>query len=718
MDGDKIEQHITISDHAQTGDITLIGKIENIYNIIKQPSLWQEAIWKFLSGHRYFLGMWLPLEIGLGAIYAHYKNLYLIPLAGWALVAVLFTVALWNVYIWFRPARAKLNAILALAAAMPFLVIVGWQTRQIASPQKFEPQIFAIAVAELGEGPNAQSTAKTREISSQVYEHLCLAIHDEFIARAEIDPCANQNQTSVGQLVQVRKIGVIPDSKTAQQYGTQIGADVVIWGQILRSEGGEATIRFQMLENFDRAVNPEFPLVLPVTVRFTEVIIKELDLEGDPIELKKLIAEQSAMIASFAVGLSAYLDRDFLHAVSHFEKAVDIIEDNSNFTVSHKGKSLLYFYLGRSNYAVTQLEQGHEWLIRARDEDTKAHADDSSPLEPAIPLSLAIGYGSQGSDEEKTAELKTALDLVDVWLALHPDDNIATYDRGLINQILEQYEYAMIDYQTALERDPDFYIAYISLSQAASKLGEYAQAEEALQEALALAERSGTNPAWAHLNLALVYEKAEDPRAAKVEFLAAIAAEPELDAVYLYYARFLEDQQEMDAALEAYNKILEVTWDKGWGHSLLAGFLKRRGLLHQALENYERAVLDKREDSLLRTYLAETYAATNDPEKARTEFEAGLSLPGSSYYSYASYGRFLFQQGEFRRAAEMYEESLRRRPVDYPVLLNLGQTYESLGETDKALKLYRQLITLQDQFPEEVIQIARERIKALGGTIP
>jgi hypothetical protein len=170
-----------------------------------------------------------------------------------------------------------------------------------AFPQKFEPQIFAIAVAELGEGASAQSTDKTREISSQVYEHLCLAIHDEFIARADIDPCANQNQTPVGQLVQVRRVGVIPDSETAQEYGTRIGADVVIWGQILRSERGGATIRFQVLENFDRAVNPEFPLVLPVTVRFTEVVIKELDLEGDPIELKKLIAEQSAMIF-FAVG--------------------------------------------------------------------------------------------------------------------------------------------------------------------------------------------------------------------------------------------------------------------------------------------------------------------------------------------------------------------------------------------------------------------------------
>jgi tetratricopeptide (TPR) repeat protein len=707
MDGDKIEQHITISDNATTGNITLIGKIENIYKIIKQPSLWQEASWNFLSKHRYFIGVWLALQVALGAIYSHYKNLYLIPLGRWALVAVLFTIALWNVYGWFQFQHAKLNAALALTAAIPFFAIVGWQTWQIAFPRKFEPQVFAIAVAELGEGPDAQSTDKTREISSQVYEHLCLAIHDEFVARADIDPCSDKNQDAVSQLVQVQRLGVIPNSHTARRYGTRINADVVIWGQILRTKGGGATIRFQVLENFDRAVNPEFPVVLPVTVSFTEVFIRELDLDGDPVKLKKLIADQSAIIASFAVGLSAYLDRDFLYAAVHFEEAIGAIERNPAITVSPEGKSLLYFYLGRSNYAVARLEEGQEWLVRAQK---------ANPREPAIPLSLAIGYSSLGREEEKQQQLALALDLVNNWLESHPNDNAATYDRGLINQILGQYRYAILDYQAALEQDPDFFIAYISLSQSASNLREYAQAEEALHDAIALAERSGTNSVWAHLNLALIYESARDPEAAKAEFQAAIAAESRVDSVYLYYARFLETQQEMDAALEAYKTIVDVTWDKGWGHSVLAGFLKGRGLLPQALENYERAVFYKREDSLLRTYLAETYAALKNPEKAKKEFETALDLPGSSYYSYASYAAFLFEQGNFELAARMYEAALKRRPADYPVLLNLGQTYEILGEKERALKVYRQLISMRDQFPEDVIQIAQERIEVLGSS--
>lgn len=709
MDGDKIEQHVTISDNAQTGDITLIGKIENIYNTIKQPSIWQEAIWNFLSRHRYFLSVWLVFEIALVFLYSHFKNLYLIPLGSWALVAALLTVALWNTYIWLQGSRAKPRVVLALTAAVSFFALVGWQAKQIAFPQKFEPQVFAIAVAELGEGADAQSTDKTREISSQVHEHLCLAIHDEFIARAKTDPCSDQNQDAVSQLVQVRRLGIIPDSRTAQDYGTRIAADVVIWGRVLRTADGGATIRFQVLENFDKAVNPEFPIVLPVTVQFTEIFIRELDLEGDPIKLKKIIADQSAIIASFAVGLSAYLERDFLDAATHFEKAIDGIERNPTFAVSPEGRSLIYFYLGRCNYAVSQSEQGQKWLERAQE---------ANPREPAIPLGLAIGYGSQGLEEEKQQQLSLALDLANAWLEMHPNDNAATYNRGLINQILGQYEYAILDYQAALKRDPEFFIAYISLSQSASSLGDYVLAEEVLQDAIALAGRSGTNSVWAHLNLALVYEKAGDPQDAKAEFQSAITADPSVDAAYLYYARFLETQQEMDAALEAYITLLDITWDKGAGHSILAGFLRRRGLLDQALEHYERAVFYKRENSLLRTYLAETYAALEDPEKAEKEFEVAISLPGNIYYPYASYAAFLFEQGNYELAANMYEESLKRRPADYPVLLNLGQTYEILGENERALEVYRQLLSLKGQFPEDVIHIAEERIEELEGSRP
>jgi hypothetical protein len=70
MDGDKIEQHVTISDNAQTGPVTLIGKIEYIINIINSLRCGGGYL-KFLSGHRTF---WVLAGTELApAIYAHQK---------------------------------------------------------------------------------------------------------------------------------------------------------------------------------------------------------------------------------------------------------------------------------------------------------------------------------------------------------------------------------------------------------------------------------------------------------------------------------------------------------------------------------------------------------------------------------------------------------------------------------------------------------------------
>ncbi len=703
MDREKIEQQVIVSDQAQTGDITLIGKI--VY-IVKHPSAWQEAIWGFLSKNRGFLVVGIALEATLAGVYLQFRNLYLIPLWRWGLAVLLLIAAAWGWYTWGWLGRTKPKLVLTLLVTSSLGGMVGWQAWQIVFPDRFDPQVFGIAIAELGEGPDFQLTEKAREISGQVYEHLCEAIKRELAGGANEDPCKATDKSSEPRRVELMRIGVIPDSQTARAYGERIRADVVIWGQLLTSKEGGVTVRFQVIETPDRAVNPEFPLVLPVVTTSTDILASELNLENDPVKLKEVVAQQSTIISSFTLGLIAYLDRDFPQAVIQFESAAQAMGTPS-LEISPEGGSLLYFYLGRANNAMGRFVEGQDWLRRAQD---------ANPQEPAVPLSLALGHGSLGEDEERDADLRLALDLVNTWLEIHPNDNAATYDRGIIYQIRDQYQYAVLDYESVTERDPDYYIAYISLGQVASDLGAFEQAEDSLRTAIALAERTGTNSSWAHLNLALVYAEANEPELAKAEYLEAIALAPDADWMHFYYARFLESRQEMDAALLAYRELTDVTrdkWNSGWAYGSLAGFLKRRGLLEEALENYQRAVRAQPEDGLLHTYLADTYFRLNDVDNALREFEEGIRLAGSNYYVYASYGVALFELGNYKRAAQMFERSLELRPIDSEVLLNLGQTYEELGQSEKAKEIYVRILRLSDQFPEERVRAARDRLQAL-----
>jgi tetratricopeptide (TPR) repeat protein len=702
---EKIEQKVTVSGQTKAGDITLIGKI---VNVVRQPAVWQDAIWGFLSKNRGVLAVAIVLEVALAAIYLRFKDLYLIPVWHWGLVATLLLAAVWEWYLWGWLGHTRTRLVLTLLVTLSLGGLVGSLTRQAAFPEYFAPQVFGIAVAELGEGPGFQRTKKAREISAQVYEHLRQTIDREFVSGTR-DPGGTVATTPELRRVELRKIGVMPDSQTAQAHGERIRADVVIWGQMLTSKGSGAVIHFRVLETPDRALNPEFPLVLPVTTMSTEIFASELDLESDPVKLKEVIAQQSTIISSFALGLAAYFDREFPQAIHHFETTAQVIEASPALEVSSNGKSLLYFYIGKVNHAMGRIETGQKWLRRAQE---------ANPQEPVVPLSLALGHRSLGQRQESDANLDLAFDLVTTWLETHPDDNAATYDRGIIHQIRNQGEDAILDYEAVIERDPDYYIAYVNLGQVASALQRFEQAQNALRAAIALAGRTGTNPCWAHLNLALVYEDAEEPELARTEYRQAVALAPDVDWMYYCYARFLESRQEMDAARFNYQTMTEVSREKGWAYGKLADFLRRCGSLEEALANYKRALHDRPEDALLHTYLAETYFALGDVDNALQGFEEAIECDEGLYYVYASYAGVLFQSGDMERAAQMYEKSLELRPIDYAVLLNLGQTYENLGQYEKARDRYLQVLSLSDHFPEEATRAAHDRLQVLGVVIP
>lgn len=706
MSEENIQQSVEISDSAETGDITLFGKVDKVVQIFRRPAAWQEAIWQFLSRNRYFLLSLVVVQAALGGTYLWYADLYLIPLWHWGVVATLLSAVAWGWY-----STKKLPATIArpgwtLALTVALLVALGWRVGRIALPERFDPAVFGIALAELGEGPDFRRTGRAREISNQIHEHLCEAMRRDLASGApSYDPCGPARAGIGSSQAEVRKIGVIPDSQTAKRYGERLEADVVIWGQVLTSLEGGATIRFQVLQTPDRAINPEYPLVLPVNTASTEVFTGERDLPSDPRELKRLIAKQSTFISSFTLGLIAYLDLDYPQSVNHLTTAVDVMNANPELEFSSSGRGLLYYYVGKANHALGRIESGQDWLMRAGSE---------IPDEPAIPLSLALGHRSLGQLEESETARGEALDLLGTWLQTHPEDNAARYDRGIVYHMNDQYEQAILDYQAVIKRDPDFYVAYIGLGQATSAMGNFEEAEAKLRDAIALAEKTGADPAWAHLNLALVYEQAGKPGLANEEYSNALALAPQVDWMYYYYAKFLERHLESEAALLTYDALIDATPNKGWGYGELAAFQDRQGSLDQAIENYEKAVHENPDDVLLHTYLAESYLKAEEIEKSIQEYEEAVGRDEEVYYVYASYAGGLFQLGDFDLAAEMYERALELHPRDHAVLLNLGQTYEQLTQVQSAMGIYSQILKDRDQYPQSAARAACERLVALG----
>ena len=355
MSEDKIEQKVILSDEAQiTGDVTLIGKV---VNIIKQPAQWQDVFFKFLSAHRYVLLVIVTLQILLLALFLVFKDLYIIPWWAWGYTAVFLLVALWSGYTYGRFTRSPIRLGLTLLGFAAFSSSIGWQGWRITHPPTFAPQTFGIAVAGFKENSWPTLSHRSSEITSQVYERLCIDVNQFFTAITDANPCQETPETTVAPPLAIQRIGIIPNSQTARDYGQDIGADIVIWGQLISQDSGGATVHFEVLSALNQAVNPDFPIVMPVKITSAEIFAtaSQREVSNDLVEVKTAVAEQSVVISSFVLGLAAYLEQNFPEAIRQLEITVSAIEGSPNLQISNDSWSVLYYYLGTANQRIGRI---------------------------------------------------------------------------------------------------------------------------------------------------------------------------------------------------------------------------------------------------------------------------------------------------------------------------------------------------------------------------
>ena len=698
-----------INGPVNTGGGDFVGRDQynfftTIQAYIRNPAQWQDDIWQAFNRHWHYLAILLVVEIGLAALFLKYKDLYLIPGGVWMLASALLFASTFGWYFFVRFRSNKHQLMVTIPTSIGLFLLFTWQGWQILAPPKFEPQSYGIAVAELGEGPDVKRTSRAKEISQQIYQQLLVT----FGAGA-----ARFDGGGEDRGIKLMSIGVIPNTETAQAYGERINADIVIWGQILTTVENSATIRFEILETPDRAVNPEFPVVLPVVFDSTDIEIPELDLESDPTVLKAFVSQQATIVAKFALGLHAYLNRNYYGAAQNLEAAIAAIGKTAEQSASPRGFGLLYFYIGRSYQGMEEIEQGIDWLLKAEMEIDQSEG----AQEPAIPLSLALGYGALGDMENRDKQLEIAMTSLNAWLKIHPNDATALYDRGLIYQIYNQHEYAVLDFETALQFDPDYYITYISLGQSAAKVGDLNKATDMIHKGIQIAEEKGIGSTWARFNLALIYEEAGEIEAARQQYQVITSQASPERWIFYSYGRFLEKISELDSALAAYRKSAEIASRSGigigWAYGNLAGFLDRRKFYAEAVENYQIALQAAPEDALLHANLGKVYFIVGEYENARQEFEEAIGLGGTIYYVYAAYGDVLFQMGDYAAAARMYRKSLDLRPMDGAVLLNLALTYLQGHDVEKAAQIYVGMVE-NSELPGNVRQTACDQLLVMG----
>ncbi|MBN2148080.1 MAG: tetratricopeptide repeat protein [Anaerolineales bacterium] len=243
----------------------------------------------------------------------------------------------------------------------------------------------------------------------------------------------------------------------------------------------------------------------------------------------------------------------------------------------------------------------------------------------------------------------------------------------------------------ALQADPNSPDLYYYLGEAHRNLGEYEEALDAYQQALAL--KVNFAPAYlgrARVNLAL------DPQAdVSADLQLAIDHDPYMVAPYLERAAYYIRQNEPDLALE--DLVLAESLFPGMPmiYLLSAQIYLLQGDLENALDYAETA--NELDSTLLPTYLtlAETYLAVEDLDAAYKTVRIYINYAPDDPKGWLTYGLVFFMGKEdYDSAINAFEEALalddeyalayRYRGLSY---LEMGDTQEAVNDLVTAVNL-------------------------------
>lgn len=572
-----------------------------------------------------------------------------------------------------------------LLMAVSLIALIGTtagEYKRIQYPQKFTPEVFGVAVAQFGEGPSFQNSVQAREVSQIVLNQLT--------KQAEENPGLD--------FVKFKPIGLIETQEEAIADGHRVGADLVIWGQLQVSEN-QTILYFSIIETPDKVSNPMFPRALPLYDVAASSLFR---IHGQKTEE---ISRGTTTISAFIFGLANFFKRDFGAAARAFEEALSL----SSYEKESDYRYLSHFYYGLTLQRLDKLEEANTQFQRA----ILIHPED-----PASWIASAFNNNSLGNIEEAQQQARTAIELCSDRIQLDSEEPENYYNRAQADEILHDWELALTDYQTAIEKAPDLYIAYIGVARIQLITGQYPMAIQACKEAIELAESKDANPAWAYVYLGHIYQLVGDSVNARAALVKAVELAPEVDYMHFKLAQFLEitgQAGDLPSAEEEYKVNIRLSDKKAWASSEYAKFLVRQERLDEAVVQYRAALQYESKSARIWIELAKLQARLGRIIEARNAYQQAVSLEPKDLYARLSFGMFLFAQGEYTSSIREWEIARQIDPTNCDLLVNLGQAYEMTDELEKAKALYLEAYALT---PNEDPECQKEATRRVNEYLP
>lgn len=400
-------------------------------------------------------------------------------------------------------------------------------------------------------------------------------------------------------------------------------------------------------------------------------------------------------------------------------------------------------------YINSKFQEAEPYFIKYYEEESRNHPEDSS-----LKFKLAWNYFNHNDlelceetvksievlDEDrmqyydvllrvcsKKGELDEALEYIDKWLALNPEEKLDyIYEQqGILYQNKKEYGKAIEAYDKSLEYDKDA-LVYNKKAYCLNRLKRYQEAIETCIKGLELGDEGilvplYVNKAEAHCEEGQFNEAMEccqitlsydsyyaKPYAIKMkvfwlvgqydDVLSVAERAKELgiedDEIEYYKARAYEGMEKDEEAEKIYLNLIEKDTDNSKVYYNIAFLAGRKGQFEQSIKYLDKSL--ELEDEGYSYYLRGlAYKNLQKYEEALRDYEEAIKLIPNDAKVYNNKGVVLEKLRKFEEAKTAYKKALEINPEHETANNNLGELYDRFGEHEKALPYYTKQLELE-----------------------
>ena len=156
----------------------------------------------------------------------------------------------------------------------------------------------------------------------------------------------------------------------------------------------------------------------------------------------------------------------------------------------------------------------------------------------------------------------------------------------------------------------------------------------------------------------------------------------------------------VQAASEAFKKVIELNPDYADGYSNLGVTLKDQGKLEEAIEAFNKALAIKPDYTEAYYNMGVTLQDQGKFDEATGAYKKALSLKPDYAEGYYNMGITLKEQGKFDEAITSYNKALSLKPDYAEGFYNMGVTLQEQGKFDEAITSYEKVLSLKPNYAD------------------